>query len=347
MSVTKKKTLAVLIACLTAAAAVYGEKITVHLAPLYFTDETEERMSGKTEYRRKLYEELQAVETGRELEFRLTEGEANPPQSVIEAIRVCRNEEADYLLYGYITKRDYTYFGEIKLLDYEKREVVNFFYSVDDHGHEERLLKDLAGKIMTYINDAYQLGLADREARYWELWFPFETGYWTPLGKAWTELETGTAEAGAGLEFVPLDRLFTRMGKGFYLTAGLGVSYRFGLGNLERYDAYNHGITLRGPEIRLNMRLNARHHLSLGTGLLYSFDLLSIREPYKDRELKVYRALGVSGIGGYRFRFTDTWQVYFDNAAEVRFYEKAIVTYSGRIGLSFRMLSREVEGKWD
>jgi hypothetical protein len=74
MKITKKKTLAVLIAYLIAAAAVYGEKITVHLAPLYFTHETEDRMSGKTEYRRKLYDELQAIETGKELEFALAGG---------------------------------------------------------------------------------------------------------------------------------------------------------------------------------------------------------------------------------------------------------------------------------
>jgi hypothetical protein len=46
-----------------------------------------------------------------------------------------------------VAKKDYTVYAEIKLLDYGRREVVQFFYAVDGHGHGDRLVEDLAGHV--------------------------------------------------------------------------------------------------------------------------------------------------------------------------------------------------------
>jgi hypothetical protein len=294
-----------------------------------------------------LFRKLQGVETGTELVFSLVSGRGtNPPQSLSEAIRVCQNEHANYLLYGFISYRDYTIYSEIKFLSYEQRAVTHVFYAVDDLDNLDRLIEDLTIKILSFIEDSFNLQILEKESRYTEWWLPGSLGYWTPIGHDWTKLIIGTGLFNGGIRFVPTDRLFVWKGMAFYLSAGFEVSYQFGLGNPDRYKAYDHILSGHIP-IRMHMKLNEQHSVSFGAGFLYTFDLLQMEAPYEDSALTPYRAMGISGILGYEFKLRDTISLIFDNQAEVHFYERPIFTYSPRIGVSYRFSSREVVKKWD
>lgn len=148
-----------------------------------------------------------------------------------------------------------------------------------------------------------------------------------------------------GIYFIPRTRLFTQIGKSFYLSAGLEISYQFGLGNPDRYKAYDHLITIATP-IAIHMRLNEQHSISIGSGFLYTFDLLWLEEPYEEGRVRAYRSLGTRVTAGYAFKVKANLSLTFDQYFDIRFYEEPQWSYSTRIGIDWRFISREVVKKW-
>ncbi|WP_461248839.1 hypothetical protein, partial [Treponema sp. R6D11] len=105
---------------------------TIHIAPFYHIDEVKDEVRNNNDFHKKLFNKLQSVETGIDLTFSvlsLPRGQ-NPPQSLADAVRVCQNERAHYLLYGYVASKVYTLYPEIKLLDYGKRSLFRIVYVV-------------------------------------------------------------------------------------------------------------------------------------------------------------------------------------------------------------------------
>ncbi|MCL2128889.1 MAG: hypothetical protein FWH35_00860 [Treponema sp.] len=344
MKIQNIKTMLILILIILCPAAIYGQRIVIHIAPILYVDEINEGIEAP-EYQKILYSLFNGIETGRDIEFRMTKADTNPPLSIAEAIRLSQNEGAGYLLYGFVAKREYTYYCEIKLFDMQKRDVIYFGYTTDGHGYESRLINDIARNLLEYCNETFSLNLVEKQGVYSELWIPIGIGYWLPLEKPWTDLIMGTGWAGLGIEIIPLTTLFVLKGKGFYLSTFIGADYRYGLGNPDRIEAHFHDISLKIPELRLYLKINNQNHIGIGSGLLYTFSLLNMTMPYEDNEFKLYRTLGVSGILSYRLNIKPNWQIYLDNVFEARFYERVMMSYSPRLGVNIRALSREVRHK--
>ena len=319
----------------------------IHIAPFYHIDETKDEVRPSNNHHKKLIEKLQSVETGLQLIFTLTQEERgqNPPQSLAEAIRVARNEQANYLLYGYFAEKDYTMYAEVKLLDYESRSLARIFYSVDDLDNHDRLLSDLSTKILAFVEETYNIKILEHEMEHSEWRMYGELGYWTPMGSDWTRLMIGTGAAAAGIRFIPNDRLAIKRGFLLSLSAGLELSYKFGLGNPDLYAAYDHTLTI-GLPFRLHAKLNPQHSISAGIGLLYTFDFLSFKDPHDDREMKIFRGLGNSLMAGYGFRMKENISVTADNRFEFHYYDRILATYSLRIGIEYLLSRKEAVRKW-
>jgi hypothetical protein len=320
---------------------------TIHVAPFYHIDEVKDEVHPNNDFHRRLFNKLQSIETGIDLIFSLSSlgrGQ-NPPQSLSDAIRVCQNEHANYLLYGYVATKDYTVYAEIKLLDYSKRSLISTFYSVDDLNNIERLLDDLSIKILSFVEETFNISILDHPPAFTE-WSTFaKLGYWSPMGEDWTRLLIGTAVADFGLWFTPTDRLDVKYG---YLTSfslGFDLSYAFALGTPDRYDAYDHIISI-GLPVKLNIKLNSRHGLYTGAGLLYIFDLLYFNEPYDDSVLKVYRCFAASAFLGYDFKIKENLSLTVDNQFEFRFQQHLMPVFFLRIGIDYRFSKKEVLQKW-
>jgi hypothetical protein len=318
--------------------------LDVRLAPLFYIDETRDTVYDQSRIHWDLLRRLGTIETGGDLRFSLLGNDrVRPPQSLLDAVSLCRENRASYLLYGYIARKDYTLYGEIKLFDYEKRTILRIFYAADDHDNEERLLSNLADKITAYIGETFHLNIGGPEPEHWELWASAGAGYWTPLDKAWTDLLTGTGLVTGGTRFVPRDRLFTAFGKGFFVSAAVELGYRLGMGSV--YGAWDHGFTAGGP-VRLHMALDREQQLFAGTGLIYSLDFMTLQEPYKNRETKVYNTLGLMFSLGYAFKVDGKFLLFFDNQFEARFYRTPMITYSPRLGIEWLLMRREAARKW-
>jgi hypothetical protein len=318
--------------------------MNVRLAPLFYIDETKDAVYDQSRIHWDLLRKLRTIETGGALNFSLPGNDrVRPPQSLLDAVSLCREDRADYLLYGYIAKKDYTLYGEIKLFDYEKRNILRIFYAADDHDNQDRLLANLAEKIAAYIDETFHLNIGDPGPDHSELWVETGAGYWTPLDKSWTDLLIGTGLVFGGIRFVPRDRLFTGFGRAFYVSAAVELGYRLGIGGA--YDAWDHGFSAGGP-VRLHMELDRKQQLFAGAGLLYSLDFMAIKEPYKNRETKIYSTLGLVFSLGYAFKATDKFSLFFDNQIEARFYKTPMITYSPRLGIAWLLIKREAARKW-
>jgi len=318
----------------------------VYVAPFFNINEIDNTVDGQSEIHKDLQRELKKTDTEFDLQFLLTTNSINPPQSVIDAVQVSRSERADFLLYGKITKTLDTYYAEIKLFDYEKRTVINHFYSVDDHDNYQRMMGDMALKIVNYFEKEFNTAINRLEPKQYEFWAPFDIGYWMFLGDEWPDLLMGVAAVSAGLDFVPNNRLFMMKGKPFYVSTGIIAGYRYGMGNKEEaYEAGYHVITVKG-RLRLHASLHPQHSLYTGIGVSYSFDILQAREPYLPVKDRTYDTFGTEAELGYEFKATPRLAITLGNIIEWRFIEPMMLSYSARIGVKWMFFSREVVKKW-
>jgi hypothetical protein len=319
----------------------------IYIAPFLYVDEAEDRVSQQSGAHNDVLRQLNRIETGAALQFFPVDNtRMNPPQSVLDAVRVCRDERLYFLLYGYVTKKDYTYYAEIRLYDYEKRAIIQSFYGADDHGNYERMIEDMAHKIVRYVDGEFHLAIAFDEPEYYEFWLPFNAGYWTAMGRQWTDLLLGVAAVSAGVEFIPNDRQAVLLGKSFYASVGISAGYRFGMGNEPvAYEAADHIITVKGSG-RLHMRLSPQHSLFVGFGVSYSADILRASEHYLEPRNRVYHTPGIEGSLGYYFKITPEWALSIENIFERRFFSPPMIVYSPRVGAAWRFYRREVIKKW-
>ena len=333
-----------IILCVAASSSAFGAEF--HVAPILFVDETRDFDRSTTRAQNDLLESLWSRETGVVVRFsRLADNRINPPQSLTDAVTVCRNERLEYLLYGYVTRKDHSVQMEIRLFDYENRRVMRSFFGMDDGENYERMVDDMSFKILDYIGSTFNLELIPQRPQKFHVSVPAFLGYWTPMQKEWTDVMFGTVTAASGVEFVPTDNLFTLFGFTFFLATGLEIRYRLGIGDTSRYEAYDNTICFTVP-VRLNAVLTERHGVFFGTGFVYFLEIFTVADKYADSKTDVYANTGMNVCFGYSFLFNDKITFFFRNDFDFLFNEKSLVSYSPSIGVNIRIHSDEVKRRW-
>jgi len=324
--------------------AVFG--LDVYVAPLLYVDEEADLKRNTDRVQADLLGALWAEETGMALQFnRLKDNRINPPESLAEAVTVCRNERIEYLLYGYVTRREHSIQAEVRLFDYNNRLVLQSFFGMDGSTQYDRLIKDMAWKILTHIGDVFKLEIVTEKSGVTRLTIPVLVGYWTPMDSGWVEVLLGTAAAGTGLEVIPTDRLFITRGIPWYLSVGLEAKYRLGVGNPDRYEAYNHTLYLMMP-LRLHILLAEKHGFFIGLGYVYFLEFFSMADKYDESRSYIFNNMGLNVDFGYRFTINDTLSIFFRNDFDFLFNEHSLITYSPSIGMNIQVYRKEIKKKW-
>jgi len=322
----------------------YAFAIEFTVAPLYYVDETTERVYAQNNFQERLLRELGKTETGLELRFKSTGlSRYNPPQSLGDAITICRAEKAGYLIYGFITKKENTIQGELRLLDYEKQEIIASFFAMDSKDREDAFIKDLADKLFRFVQETYNIVIIPDPEVYTHIQFPLSIGYWQPVNKDWITLLFGIVQINGGIQFIPEDIAFVSDGYEHYFSIGLDVSYRLGTGHY--YDSWDHGFTASIP-FMLHRKLNAQHEIYFGFGLQYSFDVLYVKKPYENPGTEQFTAAGFMICAGWSFRLKEKLFLFADTRIEMRLYDKVMVNIAPSVGVIFRKYSQEVVKKW-
>lgn len=324
--------------------AVFG--IDVYIAPILYVDETEDYDSDTIMVQTDLLSVLWEVETGTVLQFgRLRDNRINPPQSLTEVVAVCRDEQIEYLLYGYVTRNAHSLRMEVRMFDYAGRNVLQSFFAMDDSSNYNRLIQNIAEKIVVFIGETFNLEIVPDRPGITRVLIPASAGYWIPMSENWFNVVTGIFVVGSGVEFIPTDRLFLIRGKAYYLSTGLDIKYRFGLGDPNRYDASYHTLYITLP-VKLNVTLARQHHLFMGAGFVYFLEIFSITEKYDESHRYIFNNIGFNLNIGYKFSLTDRLSIFFKNDFDFLVNENWLVTYSPAIGVNFQVYAREVKKKW-
>ena len=314
------------------------------IAPIYYVDETRERVFPQNNFQQRILNELGLVSTNMEVQFKNTiSSRYNPPQSVGDAIIMCRAEEADYLVYGYITEKDYTIQGELRILDYRRKEVIATFYAMDAKDREDALVNDLVTKLFRYVQETYNIKIITDPPSFTHIQIPVSLGYWLPIDREWIGMLYGIVRINGGIQIIPKDIVTIVAGKLYYISVGVDISYRLGKGR--NYDAWDHDFTISTP-VLFHRKYNEQHEAFAGFGLLYSINLLHIKKPYEDPTTETYNALGVMLGGGWSFHFRENLFLFADGRIELRFYENPMVSFTPSFGIILRRHTQEVVKKW-
>jgi hypothetical protein len=225
------------------------------------------------------------------------------------------------------------------------REIRISFYAMDDAGHYERMLTDLALKIVAYFNDTFKLEILPQKEEYMHIYIPVALGYWTPVGNDWHNLLIGITALHGGIKFIPNDNLAVIYGRRTYLSTGLELSYRLGVGSDASYKSFYHDVLMTIP-LRFHTRLAERHEVFCSVGFLYALDFLSVTQKYESSDIKVYGNLGFSLGLGYTFRFDERLNFFFENTVDFQFMDNPIISYSPKIGIEMKIFTKEIQRKW-
>jgi hypothetical protein len=321
--------------------------LEIHIAPVLYIDETENmRREEGSRVQSELLSVLHGIETGMTLQFSpLKDNRINPPVSLTDAVTVCRNEKIEYLLYGHVTRRAYHVTAEVRLFEYESRTVVQSFFGMDSPEHYGRMIGDIANKIIKDAEERFNLSIVTEKREVTRLWIPAMVGYWTPMDRDWTSKMVGTVTGGSGLIFIPSDNLWVIRGMRWYLSTGLEVKYRLGIGNPERYELYSHTVYMTMP-VQLHIALSEQHEIFTGLGYTYFLDFFSFTGKYTERKTYIYNNMGLQAALGYRFAMNRTVSLFFRNNFDFLFNEHSLITYAPVIGVGIQVYEREIKKRW-
>ena len=319
--------------------------LEIYVAPISFIEE--EKVLSKIEIASAIAREAGAYLSGNKLFFgEVKNQEQNAPVSMIDAIKVSKEERADYLLYGFVEKKEYTYRAEIRLLDFEKREIIKIFYSSDDIENYERVIKDISYKIVSYLDDLFALGIKEEKQGNLILSIPISFGYWSYISSEWKDTVTGTGAVSTGFDLIPNDRGLQNFKHKTYLSCGLNLEYRYGIGK-ENIELKDMRIITLGFPIRVHIESPSKEHgVIFGFGFFYEVDLVNIEEIYGENKSSLFTHIGVMGSIGYQWRLSKRIRIAVDNVVDLGFQNPPMVSFSPRIRILSSIYIKERTNKW-
>jgi len=321
--------------------------LEIYIAPISYIDAKGERVIPKIEISKEIAREAEKYLYGKNLFVKeIKNKELNAPVSMIDAIKASKEERAEYLLYGFVEKKEYTYRAEIRFLDFEKREIKKIFYSSDDIESYERLIKDLSYKIVSYLDTVFALGITEEKPGKLILSIPFSLGYWSYLSSQWMNTVTGTGAISTGFDLITNDRTFPNLKHKTYLSWNLNIEYCYGIGKDDVELKNMHIVSLSFP-IRIHIEsLSKEEGIFLGFGFLYEFDIANLEKTYGEAGRSLYTHIGVLGSFGYQWRLNERIRIAFDNIIDVGFQEHLMVSFSPRIRMLYCIYTKEITNKW-
>lgn len=336
----KKVLPATVLLCLSLSCA---SAMQIHVAPISVVDAVDDSLDRTANAQRDLIGVIDEYFSDAQIEFKsISADSVTPPQSVLDAITLCRNEKADYLLYGVVTRKEHTVQAEVKLFDSKSKTILRVFYSIDDRDSYDRMMADLASKICGFLDSAFGVGLriADPEKSYRRFLVPISLGFWTMVDSDWSRAIIGTAGLSSGLEFIPNDRMIRGRGLVRYPSVSVDVSYRYGFGQPSMRQANLHSVGIAIP-IRLYTRLKNGHSFFFGAGPLYGIEILNYTAKYEDAITYAYQGFGLMASLGYAYDLSEKIRIGIDNIVDVRLYESSMITYQLRLGVGLLINKEE------
>jgi hypothetical protein len=203
-----------------------------------------------------------------------------------EADELCIYLGCDYLVFGYVKKTNLYYDVELRIYNFEKKEVVGIVYDRHETNDFLFMIKELSAKTSSKI---MEITKTQKEATKKQTKFYLSNyigvynavGYWIPFPDWWT-VETGIVSGETGIKVVRLPSLYTNKNLAINLRPGLVFSYSFGLNKTGFLETYYHQFLFKFP-IDFNLMLfNEKIGVITGFGVQVQFDFMYQLSKYRD-----------------------------------------------------------------
>jgi hypothetical protein len=236
-----------------------------------------------------------------------------------------------------VRRTENAFHAEIKLYDSEAGEIVAVFFGSDDRRHYDRLVSDVARKILDWFRS--EVGFAPRavpEPARNIVSLPCSLGAWTPLGGDWGRVTTGLAAVAVGVRLVPVRPLFhvrTRPGE---VAVQAGIEYALGT-NERDYESFYVHLTRVRLTVEASVDIAPRMSLSLGVGPLLAVDTMAQDRLYDSAVVETAVAAGVSLALDYRYAASEGLALGLSNVVDIAAYEDPLAVYSPRLLVDIRL----------
>ncbi len=252
-------------------------------------------------------------------------------RSFLDAARLCESQGYGYLLYGFVKSSPYSLYAEVKLLDAEKNEVAASFFNSDDRDHYDRLMRDLAARIVDYFYVDVGLKSVEKKPPARNLVsFPLSLGYWTPASGNWNPVLSGLGSVTLGFRFTPVSPLFKVASREGEVSFGLDAEYALGMNQPSYESFFLHSLRFRMPA-EVNVRLGKGHNLGFDAGPLLQIDMMSQDRRFAPTYADTSATGGISIAAQYSYTASRMVAVGFSTVIDIAMYAQPLVTVSPRL----------------
>lgn len=327
------------ITAISCTAGIYGQQL--YIAPIVSVDEGEESYGIDERFREDIYASIEEQKGALEITVVKTAAQIKTVRSSYDALKVCKEEKIEYLLYGWIKKSEHTYEGELRIFDGEGRKNIYTVYEKDGATEYETFIRNISGKVVGKLRELFYLPAEEEEERHSKINVQTEIGYWTFMNKDWLKYLTGTISVGCGLEIIPNDEVFAWKNIHMYFSIGIAADYRLAVSKKGVIKSTLHNVNITGYT---NMYINFHNeHTIYGKwGGLYDFDILSYTDKYADRNAAHSGTVGIISGVGYKYGVSEKVKLVFASDFECLFYKNKVAgKYKGIFGVDVEIFKKE------
>ena len=318
--------------------AAHGEY--VYIAPILSVEEGEEGYELDERYQEALYQSLEEQKGALDMMAVKTPAQIKTVRSSYDALKVCKEEKIEYLLYGWIKKGEHTYEGELRIFDGEGRKNIYTVYEKDGAAEYEAFIRNISRKVVRKLEELFYLPAEEKDETHSKINVQAEIGYWTFMNKDWLKYLTGTISVGGGLEVIPNDGAVLTKKMNLYFSIGFAADYRLAVSGKEAIKSYLHSIDIAGYT-NVYVNFHNEHTIYGKTGVFYDFDILSYSDKYADGKVSYSGAIGMVFGLGYKYGISEKVKLVFESDFECIFYKKVMGKYKGTFGVEVEVFKKE------
>ena len=317
---------------------IYGQQ--VYIAPILSVDEGAEQYGIEENIREDMLRSMEEQKGSLAMTVVKTAERVKTVRSSYDALKVCKEEKIEYLVYGWIKKSEYTYEGEVRIFDGEGRKNIYTVYEKNGVEEYEAFIRNISGKAIGKLKELFYLPDEDENKTNSRVNVQVEAGYWTFMNKDWLRYLNGTVSVGGGFEVIPNDGVVYTKKRKLYFSIGVLVKYCLGISGKGVVKSSLHNMNITGYT---NMYLNFRndHSLYAKVGVMYDVDILSYKDIHAGRKVGTSGAVGIIGGVGYKYGVNETVRLIFESDFECIFYKKVAGKYKGTIGVEVEVFKKE------
>lgn len=255
--------------------------------------------------------------------------------TIVDAERLCVVLNSDYIVYGYIQKNELSWYGNLKLYDANRKQIVKDFFASDSIDNFNRFITVLEQNLVSGIEEILGIDFLNEEVeknRPTEIRIPISACYWTPIDYKWSNVITGITGVNTGIEIFPPFQTKTFNNTLVDVSATLKLSYAYGIGSQKKYPLDYHTVTVCFP-VSFYFHFTEKHSTYFGAGFFYELELMNVQKKYENPQFMYQNMFGTTISAGYEFLLNNFCSIYTEICLDYHFAADSYIAVKPSLGI--------------